>query len=38
VRDYAADVGVSEGEALKKGREEKSREFRTRGAEVYQRS
>ena len=35
VRKYAAEQGVSDGEALKKGMEEKSREFVEKGAEVY---
>ena len=35
VRKYAADQALSEEEALKKGMEEKSKEFKERGAEVY---
>ena len=35
VRKYAAAQGLSENEALRKGMEEKSREFVERGAEVY---
>jgi phosphomethylpyrimidine synthase len=35
VRKYAAEQGVGEEEALKKGMEEKSREFVKKGAEVY---
>ena len=35
VRKYAAEQGVSEEEALKKGVEEKSKEFVEKGAEVY---
>ncbi|MGA2247957.1 MAG: phosphomethylpyrimidine synthase ThiC [Verrucomicrobiota bacterium] len=35
VRKFAAEQGVSEAEALKKGMEEKSREFVEKGAEVY---
>ena len=35
VRKYAAEQGVSEEEALKKGMEEKSKEFVDKGAEVY---
>jgi len=35
VRDYAATLGVSEDEALKKGMEEKAVEFVEKGAEVY---
>ena len=35
VRKYAADQAISEEEALKKGMEEKSREFKEQGAEVY---
>ena len=35
VRKYAAEQGIAEEEALKKGMEEKSREFVKKGAEVY---
>jgi phosphomethylpyrimidine synthase len=35
VRKYAAELGVAEEEALKKGMEEKSKEFVEKGAEVY---
>ncbi|MEK7758550.1 MAG: phosphomethylpyrimidine synthase ThiC, partial [Pseudomonadota bacterium] len=35
VRDYAASLGVSEQEALKKGMEAKAVEFVKAGAEVY---
>ncbi len=35
VRDYAAKLGVTEDEALKKGMQSKSVEFREKGAEVY---
>ena len=35
VRDYAAKLGVSEDEALKKGMQSKSVEFLEKGAEVY---
>ncbi|OGA50578.1 MAG: phosphomethylpyrimidine synthase ThiC, partial [Betaproteobacteria bacterium RIFCSPLOWO2_12_FULL_62_13] len=35
VREYAARQGVSEDEALKKGMEEKAREFVEHGAEIY---
>jgi phosphomethylpyrimidine synthase len=35
VRKYAAEQGVKEEEALKRGMEEKSREFVEQGAEVY---
>jgi phosphomethylpyrimidine synthase len=35
VRKYAAEQGVSEDEALKKGMEAKSKEFVEKGAEVY---
>ena len=38
VRDYAASQGVTEGEALARGMEEKSIEFVRQGAEVYHRS
>ena len=34
-RKYAAEQGVSEEEALKRGMEEKSKEFVEKGAEVY---
>ena len=36
VRRYAAETGVREEEALQSGMEAKAREFRDRGAEVYQ--
>jgi phosphomethylpyrimidine synthase len=36
VRDYAASLGISEGKALESGMEDKSREFRSSGAELYQ--
>ena len=35
VRKYAAEQGIAEEEALKKGMEEKSKEFVSQGAEVY---
>ena len=35
VRKYAAEQGIAEVEALKKGMEEKSKEFVEKGAEVY---
>ena len=35
VRKYAADQAISEEEALKKGMEEKSKQFKEQGAEVY---
>ncbi len=35
VRDYAAKQGLSEVDALRKGMEEKSREFVKQGAEIY---
>ena len=35
VRKYAAEQATSEEEALKKGMEEKSKEFVEKGAEVY---
>ena len=38
VRDYAAQIGVSETEALEKGTEEKAIEFVKQGAEIYRRS
>ncbi len=36
VREYAAKQGVSEKEALQKGMKEKSKEFRQKGADIYQ--
>jgi len=38
VRQYAAEQGVSEEEALTKGMEEKSKEFVEKGAEVYEKA
>jgi phosphomethylpyrimidine synthase len=38
VREYAATVGVSEAEALEKGMQEKSEEFKDKGAEIYHRT
>jgi phosphomethylpyrimidine synthase len=35
VRQYAAEQGLAEEEALKKGMEAKSKEFMEKGAEVY---
>ena len=35
VRKYAAEQGVAEEEAIKKGMEAKSKEFVEKGAEVY---
>jgi phosphomethylpyrimidine synthase len=35
VRKYAAEQGIAEEEALKKGMEEKSKEFVEKGAEIY---
>ena len=35
VRKYAAEQGVTEEAALKKGMEEKSREFAEKGSEIY---
>ena len=35
VRDYAAQHGLTDGEALERGLEEKSEEFREKGGEVY---
>jgi phosphomethylpyrimidine synthase len=35
VRKYAAEQAISEEEALKKGMDEKSKEFLEAGAEVY---
>jgi phosphomethylpyrimidine synthase len=38
VREYAATLGVSEAEALEKGMQEKSEEFKDKGAEIYHRA
>ena len=38
VRDYAARIGVAEGEALEKGMAEKSQEFVRDGAELYRKA
>ena len=38
VRKYAAEQGIAEEEALKKGMEEKSNEFVSQGAELYQKA
>jgi len=38
VREYAAALGVSEAEALEKGMQEKSEEFKDKGAEIYHRT
>jgi len=38
VRKYAAEQGIDEGDALKKGLEDKSKEFVASGAEVYVKS
>jgi phosphomethylpyrimidine synthase len=35
VRKYAAEQGIAEEEALKKGLEEKARQFVEKGAEIY---
>ena len=35
IRKYAAEQGIAEEEALKKGREYKSREFTEKGSELY---
>jgi phosphomethylpyrimidine synthase len=35
VRKYAEEQKISETEALQKGMEQKAREFREKGAEVY---
>ena len=35
VRKYAAEQGIAEEEAIKKGLEEKSRQFVEKGAEIY---
>jgi phosphomethylpyrimidine synthase len=34
-RKYATEQGIAEEEALKKGMEEKSKEFVEKGAEIY---
>ncbi|HFD13194.1 MAG TPA: phosphomethylpyrimidine synthase ThiC [Crenotrichaceae bacterium] len=36
VREYAAKQGVSEQEALKQGMDDKSKEFRQKGSDIYQ--
>jgi phosphomethylpyrimidine synthase len=36
VRDYAAQLGVAEQDALAKGMDEKAVEFRQKGAEIYE--
>ncbi len=38
VREYAAKQGIKTDEALKKGLEEKSKEFREKGSEIYQKA
>ncbi|MCA4901417.1 MAG: phosphomethylpyrimidine synthase ThiC [Rhodocyclaceae bacterium] len=38
VREYAATIGVSDAEALEKGMQEKSEEFKDKGAEIYHRA
>jgi phosphomethylpyrimidine synthase len=38
VREYAATIGVSEAEALETGMQEKSEEFKDKGAEIYHRT
>jgi phosphomethylpyrimidine synthase len=38
VRKYAAEQGITEEEALKKGMDEKSKEFVEHGAELYQKA
>ena len=35
IRKYAAEQGIAEEEALKKGMEEKSKEFAEKGNEIY---
>ncbi len=35
VRKYAAEQGISENEALKKGLKEKAEQFTEKGAEIY---
>jgi phosphomethylpyrimidine synthase len=38
VRKYAAEQGIAEEEALKKGMSEKSKEFVQHGSEIYQKA
>ena len=38
MRDYAAQIGVSETEALERGMKEKAAEFVKTGAEIYRKS
>jgi hydroxymethylpyrimidine synthase len=38
VRDYAAEHGTGESEALAEGMAEKAAEFRAQGAEVYRKA
>jgi phosphomethylpyrimidine synthase len=38
VREFAAQQGVSDGEALERGMEEKAREFVEQGGEIYRRA
>ncbi len=38
VRKYAAEQGIAEEEALRKGMKEKSEEFQRGGSEVYQKA
>jgi len=38
VRDYAAQIGVSETEALERSMKEKAEEFVRTGAEIYRKS
>ena len=38
VRDYAAQIGVSETDALERGMKEKAEEFVRTGAEIYRKS
>ncbi|MDP2399759.1 MAG: phosphomethylpyrimidine synthase ThiC, partial [Burkholderiales bacterium] len=38
VRDYAAAQGVAEQEALEKGMQEKAKEFKQQGAEIYRKT
>ena len=35
VRDYAAQSGIAASEALEAGMKEKSKQFRTKGSELY---
>jgi phosphomethylpyrimidine synthase len=38
VRDYAASLGVAEGEAIQKGMQQKAAEFLKQGSEIYKKA